>query len=479
VIWGDVEDLFEYSRSNPRPSGIQRLAFEIQRSLRTCLAGTGRLRFVRHAGRGQAPLLREVPWEDVEGLFAGLTEAPEPRSPATSVARGAADTAAPSLLSAARHLLGRIALGMPVELRDPALRAWFLQKDAIREIAALIGNSRLRQPPPPASPAVAGSNLPIRQGDVFLVLGAPWVHADFGGLLRALREIYGIRVALLLYDLVPALRPEWCARDLVDGFRAWLGASLRQCDILLSISRYTAREVEEWARREGIALTGPVRPVPVGTGFGVGALADLPRPPGLPREGTYALFVSTLEARKNHALLVRVWARLLEEERQGLRPPGSVPELVFAGRVGWLVADLVQQLDNAQWFGGRVRLVRDPSDAELRALYEGCLFSLFPSWHEGWGLPVTEALALGVPVLCSSACALPEAGGSLARYFDPGDTRGCHAAVAEVLDDPAGLAAWRAEVRAGFRPTPWSATARAVLEALAGTSEEAAEETAG
>ena len=222
-----------------------------------------------------------------------------------------------------------------------------------------------------------------------------------------------------------------------------------------------------------------MRPVPVGTGFGAGALADLPRPPGLPREGTYALFVSTLEARKNHALLVRVWARLLDEERRGLRPPGSVPELVFAGRVGWLVADLVQQLDNAQWFGGRVRLVRDPSDAELRALYEGCLFSLFPSWHEGWGLPVTEALALGVPVLCSSACALPEAGGSLARYFDPGDTRGCHAAVASVLDDPGGLAAWRAEIRAGFRPTPWSATARAVLEALEGTWEEAAGETAG
>ena len=130
-----------------------------------------------------------------------------------------------------------------------------------------------------------------------------------------------------------------------------------------------------------------------------------------------------------------------------------------------LVADLLQQLDNASWLEGRVRLVQDPTDADLRGLYDGCLFSLFPSWQEGWGLPVTEALGLGVPVLCSSAGALPEAGGGLARYFDPGDTAGCRAAVAALLDDPDDLAQWRADVRARFRPTSWSVTAEAVLEA--------------
>jgi glycosyltransferase involved in cell wall biosynthesis len=109
--------------------------------------------------------------------------------------------------------------------------------------------------------------------------------------------------------------------------------------------------------------------------------------------------------------------------------------------------------------------VRGPSDRELRDLYQGCLFSIFPSLHEGWGLPVTEAMAFGVPVLCSSAAALPEAGGDLARYFDPDDAGDCHRAVVELLDHPAALAAWRAEVQARFQPIPWSATAQAVLAA--------------
>ena len=100
-------------------------------------------------------------------------------------------------------------------------------------------------------------------------------------------------------------------------------------------------------------------------------------------------------------------------------PAEQVPTLVFAGRVGWLVADLMQQLENAEWFGGKIRLIEGPSDGELATLYQDCLFTLFPSHYEGWGLPVTESLAHGVPCLAADRTSLPEAGGRFARYFDP------------------------------------------------------------
>jgi len=144
-----------------------------------------------------------------------------------------------------------------------------------------------------------------------------------------------------------------------------------------------------------------------------------------------------------------------------------VPDLVFAGRVGWLVADLIAQLDHTSWLGGRVRLVRDPTDAELRALYAGSLFTVFPSLHEGWGLPVTESLALGKPCLCSNAASLPEAGGALCRYFDPESLSSAFRSIAAVLDDRPGLAAWEAQVRRDFEPVPWAATAGALLDAVA------------
>jgi glycosyltransferase involved in cell wall biosynthesis len=173
------------------------------------------------------------------------------------------------------------------------------------------------------------------------------------------------------------------------------------------------------------------------------------------------LFVSTIEARKNHLLLFRAWRRLLAE-----MPDDQVPSLVFAGRVGWLVDDLLTQLDNTNHLDGRIVLVEDPSDADLAALYRGCLFTVFPSLAEGWGLPVTESLAFGKPCLIADTTALPEAGGDFARYFDPDDLNDAVRAIRAVLEDRAGLAAWTDRIAREFRPTPWSASAEALIAAL-------------
>ena len=80
---------------------------------------------------------------------------------------------------------------------------------------------------------------------------------------------------------------------------------------------------------------------------------------------------------------------------------------MFAGRVGWLVQDLMQQLKNTDWLDGKIILVDSPSDAELETLYEDCLFTLFPSFYEGWGLPVTESLAMARPAYRPTAPPCP------------------------------------------------------------------------
>ena len=131
---------------------------------------------------------------------------------------------------------------------------------------------------------------------------------------------------------------------------------------------------------------------------------------------------------------------------------------MIAGRIGWLVEDLLGQLDNTNWLDGAIRMVDSPTDGELRALYAGCLFTIYPSFHEGWGLPVSESLA--------------EAGGDLCRYFDPEDLDGAYDAVVATLDDRPGLAAWEERVRREFRPVSWGETATVVLEAAARLSGE-------
>jgi glycosyltransferase involved in cell wall biosynthesis len=298
-------------------------------------------------------------------------------------------------------------------------------------------------------------------GDCLIMLGSAWFHEDYVQTVRWARDELRLRFGLMIHDLIPVRRPEWCDRGVITRFAAWHRSVLPFVDQIFANSHFTAGDIAAWAASSGIVLAKPVRPVPIGSGLSAAPDRPAARTPRLPAPGSYVLFVSTLEARKNHMLLVRVWRRLLAE-----LPHDRVPTLVFAGSVGWLVRDLMQQLENAGWLGGKIRLVSHPSDAELTALYQGCQFTVFPSLHEGWGLPVSESLALGQPCLASSSTSLPEAGGDLARYFDPENFESAYQAVRAVLDDPAGLEEWRQRVRRDFHPVSWTESATAIRQAV-------------
>ena len=496
TVWIDVEDIFRYFDGNSRPSGIQRLVYEILRVIRERAAASDpdlRLRLIRaHRDTPEAgaaiPAFAPVAFDEIDEVFNRRADAQpgvEEESLTSAVDLPPEPPAEPEAepQPGLRHRLIARLEALPPEIGAPLLDAAVSQLRALRLIRhGLSSGRRAAEPEPgpepepeptaieavPPAPAFAGPDaLPPglegpRPGDVLLILGAPWTESRFGERLAHLRAAFGIRPVLLVYDLIPALRPEWCSRVLVAEFRHWLDTTLPQCRRLLAISRATARSVEAYAAREGLSLAAPVRTTPIGSGFGTQpavAAADN-RPLGLPPPRSYVLIVSTIEARKNHALAFAVWRRLLDE-----LPRQEVPTLVFAGRVGWLVADLMQQIENTAWLQGKLRLLRDPSDDELAHLYDGCLFTLFPSFFEGWGLPVTESLIHGAPCVASNATSIPEAGGALTRYFDPDNVDDALRVVRDTLADRPGIEAWRAQVRREFRPVAWGDTADAVLEA--------------
>ena len=161
-------------------------------------------------------------------------------------------------------------------------------------------------------------------------------------------------------------------------------------------------------------------------------------------------------------LLVRAWRRLLDE-----MPAAEVPALVFAGRVGYMVADLMQELRNSAFLGGKVVLVDHPDDAELAALYRGCLFTVFPSLYEGWGLPVTESLAFGKPCLVARGDLAARSRRRARPLFRPGSVTDARAGTPRHAGRPRGLRAWEAQVRREFRPVPWADMARAIADGLA------------
>jgi glycosyltransferase involved in cell wall biosynthesis len=126
----------------------------------------------------------------------------------------------------------------------------------------------------------------------------------------------------------------------------------------------------------------------------------------------------------------------------------------------------MQQLENCDWLDGRIRFVPSPSDAALAALYRGCLFTVFPSLYEGWGLPVTESLSFGKTVAASNRASIPEAGGAFCSYYDPEDVHEAYAVIRGLIEQPELVAAMEAKIAKQYRPATWEDTAAAILHAL-------------
>lgn len=464
-LWIDVEDLFEYVLTeNRRPTGIQRLAFEVYRELQARYGSTGQVNFVRHSLTGNS--FQVVTWSEVATLFTDLTT-----NDTAPVLRPLVGPVFPNLPG--RQFVRWLAYRWFPSLRPYVIDALLTQARALRSWGRLIAAlahalvqvapklpqqwNRPKAGDPPSAPVSESSFADLAaSGDILLMLGATWSYPDYAGLIRRQCTANGFRFGMLVYDLIPLRRPEWCTHT--REFRKWIDSVLPLCDNVFAISHATASDVEAYAAEQRIPLPGPVVTLPIGSEL---RQAPEERSSRLPPRGSYALIVSTIEARKNHALLFRVWRRMLEE-----LPRECVPTLVFAGRIGWLVADLLQQIANTDNLGGKLLIVEGPSDAELAALYDGSLFTLFPSFYEGWGLPVTESLGFGKPCLIANSTSLPEAGGKLVRSFDPDNLHDAYAVIRGVVQDPVGLARWEAQVRREFRPVPWSATVDALLAGL-------------
>jgi glycosyltransferase involved in cell wall biosynthesis len=168
----------------------------------------------------------------------------------------------------------------------------------------------------------------------------------------------------------------------------------------------------------------------------------------------YILNVGSLEPGKNQMALVQAYRQL--------RDQGYPHQLIIAGQPAWgyqPLVDLVERL-------GLVECIRLPGyvpDDDLAALYSGADVFVFPSIHEGFGLPVIEAMACGAPVICSDRSALPEITDGAAILVDPGDRAALTRAIARVLDDHSLQAQLRARGLARAAAFTWERTARATL----------------
>jgi hypothetical protein len=175
----------------------------------------------------------------------------------------------------------------------------------------------------------------------------------------------------------------------------------------------------------------------------------------------YVLFVATIESRKDHLFVLNAWLALLRKHGAAL------PRLLLVGRAGFGAEPALALLRRAPALEDRVIWLDDVDDGALAALYRGALFTIYHSQHEGWGLPVTEALAAGKAVIAPAHSGLLEAGQGLALHYPAGSEPAFAELVERLAFDPAARAEAEARIANGLRLRSWAEIAEELSALLA------------
>ena len=250
-------------------------------------------------------------------------------------------------------------------------------------------------------------------------------------LMRAFLKRENARLVCLVHDLIPIQYPEYARPGGADlhARRMWTVASMS--DGIIANSQATLDALQPWLDRAG------KQPLTTVAHLGTEARAQVtPHPSDRP----YFVCVGTIEPRKNHLLLLHLWRAMAER-----RGPDAIPKLILVGRRGWENEQVIDLLERCPVLKDTVEEYAGLPDAQVQALIAGARGLLLPSFAEGYGMPVTEALALGVPVLCSDLPALREAGGDVPLFLDPLDGPAWQHAIDDLTgpDSPERLAQMR------------------------------------
>lgn len=256
------------------------------------------------------------------------------------------------------------------------------------------------------------------------------------------------RLVVTVHDLAFRLYPEAYPPSWRVLHRAGFRRAARTAAAIIAVSRHTAKDVARMARVD----PARIHVVPHGGSMPVGTEDPEPTLERLRVPRPYVLFVGTLEPRKNLVRLVRAYRRVA----------GSQPHaLVLAGPLGWRSQPIHRELAVAG--AGRVIVTGRVSAEDLDALYRRADTFVYPSLYEGFGLPVLDAMARGVPVVTSDSSSLPELTGGAAVLVPPTSTRALASALESLLNDP-DRRSWLSEAgRRRAAEYSWERTARETI----------------
>lgn len=275
--------------------------------------------------------------------------------------------------------------------------------------------------------------------------GRVWLNAGHTGLdIPAIGEWVrrrDVRPVYLVHDLIPITHPQFCREGERERHQRRMRTVLDTAAGVVANSAHTLESLRDFAVTEG-------KPMPASVVAWPGT-PELPHlAPRVEPEPTFVV-LGTIEGRKNHRLLLAIWKEFVE------RFGAAAPKLAIVGRRGWQADDVFEILDS-QDFQGKVVEMGALGDDRLAAVLAGARALLFPSFAEGYGIPLTEALAMGVPVIASDLPVFRDIGQGVPRLIAPTDEAAWTTTILDYAkDDSSDRAAQVSRLRT-FRLPQWS-----------------------
>lgn len=258
-----------------------------------------------------------------------------------------------------------------------------------------------------------------------------------------LKNAADVRMVVLCHDIIPIDYPEFVRPNAPRQCAARLDTMNRLADGVVVSSHYSADRLRAFLSQGGpplsVAHLGIAKPEGSADPLPLSHLVDEP----------FFLVVSTIEARKNHVLLLNLWRRFAEE----MGP--SAPKLIIAGKRGWEAQTPLAILDRARELGPSVYEVGAVPDSVLDLLRRKATAVLMPSFVEGFGMPVMEALAVGTPVLASDIPVFREIAAEGAELLDPLDGPSWKAAIMAFSDPHCPRAIHARAAAQRYTPPTW------------------------
>lgn len=249
-----------------------------------------------------------------------------------------------------------------------------------------------------------GSRQPVEECFFFNAGHSGLEQDSYLAMLRRQR----VKPIFVVHDLIPITHPEYCRSGERERHSARMKNILAVASGVVANSQATLNELASFAARTGqsmppsvVALLAP----------GMPKISAGKRPITMP----YFVMVGTIEPRKNHCLLLLLWRDLVEHFGQ------NAPRLVIIGQRGWECENVVDLLERCEPLKGYIIEHSICADEELVTYLQHAQALLFPSFAEGYGMPLVEALAHGVPVIASDLPVFKEIAGNIPEYINPLD----------------------------------------------------------